>query len=125
MVKMSNVNIRRCANAGDSRCVAGVSGAARLGKSWIWFSIFWGETRIDSSNDCVMCPTGHSPLTTSQWTLGKGQELNQLMALWNSTGSSCTLFTTYIFTRVNGNLALARAMGDFVFKMNDQLSQVF
>ena len=26
--------------------------------------------------------------------------------------------------RVNGNLALSRAMGDFVFKMNDKLSQV-
>ena len=86
---------------------------------------FGGETRIDSSNDCAMCPTGHSPLTTSQWTLRKGQELNQLEALWNSTGSSCTHFTTYIFTRVNGNLALSRAMGDFVFKMNDKLSQVF
>ena len=27
--------------------------------------------------------------------------------------------------RVNGNLALSRAMGDFVFKMNDKLGQVF
>jgi len=27
------------------------------------------------------------------------------------------------FNRVNGNLALSRAMGDFVFKMNDKLSQ--
>ena len=25
--------------------------------------------------------------------------------------------------RVNGNLALSRAMGDFVFKMNDKLGQ--
>ena len=28
------------------------------------------------------------------------------------------------FNRVNGNLALSRALGDFVFKMNDQLPQV-
>merc|ERR1719481_1062945 len=27
------------------------------------------------------------------------------------------------FNRVNGNLALSRAMGDFVFKMNDKLPQ--
>lgn len=37
------------------------------------------------------------------------------------------LFSPLAFfsTRVNGNLALSRAMGDFVFKMNDKLSQVF
>ena len=29
------------------------------------------------------------------------------------------------FNRVNGNLALSRALGDFVFKMNDQLPQVW
>lgn len=28
------------------------------------------------------------------------------------------------FNRVNGNLALSRALGDFVFKMNDDLDQV-
>ena len=28
------------------------------------------------------------------------------------------------FNRVNGNLALSRALGDFVFKMNEQLPQV-
>merc|ERR1711913_112336 len=27
------------------------------------------------------------------------------------------------FNRVNGNLALSRALGDFVFKMNEKLSQ--
>lgn len=70
-----------CANAGDSRCVAGVGGVAR-----------------PLSND-------HKPMDTKE------------RARIETAGGFVE------FNRVNGNLALSRAMGDFVFKMNDKLGQ--
>ena len=70
-----------CANAGDSRCVAGVSGMAKA-----------------LSND-------HKPMDTKE------------KARIEAAGGFVE------FNRVNGNLALSRAMGDFVFKMNDKLPQ--
>ena len=70
-----------CANAGDSRCVAGVSGAAR-------------------------------PLSTDH----KPMDVLEKQRIEAAGG-----FVE--FNRVNGNLALSRALGDFVFKMNDHLPQ--
>lgn len=70
-----------CANAGDSRCVAGVKGEARA------------------------LSFDHKPMDP--------KERNRI----ESAGGFVE------FNRVNGNLALSRAMGDFVFKMNDKLSQ--
>jgi protein phosphatase 2C family protein 2/3 len=70
-----------CSNAGDSRCVAGVAGAAR-------------PLSFD-----------HKPLDTKE------------RARIEAAGGFVE------FNRVNGNLALSRAMGDFVFKMNDKLGQ--
>ena len=70
-----------CANAGDSRCVAGVGGVAKA-----------------LSND-------HKPMDTKE------------KARIEAAGGFVE------FNRVNGNLALSRAMGDFVFKMNDKLPQ--
>ena len=70
-----------CANAGDSRCVAGVGGMAKA-----------------LSND-------HKPMDTKE------------KARIEAAGGFVE------FNRVNGNLALSRAMGDFVFKMNDKLPQ--
>jgi len=70
-----------CANAGDSRCVAGVGGVAKA-----------------LSND-------HKPMDIKE------------KARIETAGGFVE------FNRVNGNLALSRAMGDFVFKMNDKLPQ--
>jgi len=70
-----------CANAGDSRCVTGIGGAAR-------------PLSFD-----------HKPMDTKE------------RARIEAAGGFVE------FNRVNGNLALSRAMGDFVFKMNDKLSQ--
>jgi len=69
-----------CANAGDSRCVAGVGGVAKA-----------------LSSD-------HKPMDTKE------------KARIEAAGGFVE------FNRVNGNLALSRAMGDFVFKMNPKLS---
>ena len=71
-----------CANAGDSRCVAGLGGVARP------------------------LSTDHKPMDTL--------ERERIEAAGGFVE----------FNRVNGNLALSRALGDFVFKMNDQLPQV-
>lgn len=70
-----------CANAGDSRCVAGVGGVAR-----------------PLSQD-------HKPMDEKE------------KARIEAAGGFVE------FNRVNGNLALSRALGDFVFKMNDKLGQ--
>ena len=70
-----------CANAGDSRCVAGVGGVARP------------------------LSTDHKPMDV--------KEKERIEAAGGFVE----------FNRVNGNLALSRALGDFVFKMNDQLPQ--
>ena len=70
-----------CANAGDSRCVAGVDGVARP------------------------LSTDHKPMDVL--------EKERIEAAGGFVE----------FNRVNGNLALSRALGDFVFKMNDQLPQ--
>jgi len=70
-----------CANAGDSRCVAGISGVAH-------------PLSVD-----------HKPMDVKE------------KARIEAAGGFVE------FNRVNGNLALSRAMGDFVFKMNDKLSQ--
>jgi len=70
-----------CANAGDSRCVAGVQGVAR-------------PLSFD-----------HKPMDS--------KERSRIEAAGGFVE----------FNRVNGNLALSRAMGDFVFKMNEKLSQ--
>jgi len=70
-----------CANAGDSRCVAGVSGVAK-------------------------------PLSTDHKPMDE-KERERIEAAGGFVE----------FNRVNGNLALSRALGDFVFKMNDKLSQ--
>jgi len=69
------------ANAGDSRCIAGVGGVAKA-----------------LSND-------HKPMDAKE------------KARIEAAGGFVE------FNRVNGNLALSRAMGDFVFKMNDKLLQ--
>ena len=71
-----------CANAGDSRCVAGLGGVARP------------------------LSTDHKPMDTL--------ERERIEAAGGFVE----------FNRVNGTLALSRALGDFVFKMNDQLPQV-
>ena len=71
-----------CANAGDSRCIAGVGGKA-----------------VALSND-------HKP--------NDKLELERITKAGGYVDSN----------RVNGNLALSRALGDFIFKMNDQLPQV-
>jgi len=70
-----------CANAGDSRCVAGIKGSAKA-------------LSVD-----------HKPMDT--------KEKERIEAAGGFVE----------FNRVNGNLALSRAMGDFVFKMNDKLPQ--
>jgi len=70
-----------CANAGDSRCIAGVGGVAKA-----------------LSQD-------HKPMDSKE------------KARIEAAGGFVE------FNRVNGNLALSRAMGDFVFKMNDKLLQ--
>jgi len=70
-----------CANAGDSRCVAGIGGVARP------------------------LSTDHKPMDV--------KERERIEAAGGFVE----------FNRVNGNLALSRALGDFVFKMNDQLPQ--
>jgi len=70
-----------CANAGDSRCVAGVAGTSK-----------------PLSSD-------HKPMDV--------KERERIEAAGGFVE----------FNRVNGNLALSRALGDFVFKMNDQLPQ--
>lgn len=70
-----------CANAGDSRCVAGVAGTA-----------------LALSED-------HKPTDV--------KERARIEAAGGFVEQN----------RVNGNLALSRAMGDFVFKMNDKLGQ--
>jgi len=70
-----------CANAGDSRCVAGVAGTARP------------------------LSTDHKPMDVL--------ERERIEAAGGFVE----------FNRVNGNLALSRALGDFVFKMNEQLPQ--
>ena len=72
-----------CANAGDSRCVAGLGGTARP------------------------LSTDHKPMDV--------KERERIEAAGGFVE----------FNRVNGNLALSRALGDFVFKMNDQLPQVW
>jgi len=69
-----------CANAGDSRSIAGVAGEAKA-----------------LSYD-------HKPVDPKERARIEG------------AGGFVE------FNRVNGNLALSRAMGDFVFKMNDKLS---
>jgi len=70
-----------CANAGDSRCVAGVGGVAR-------------------------------PLSTDHKPMDE-KERERIEAAGGFVE----------FNRVNGNLALSRALGDFVFKMNEKLTQ--
>jgi len=81
VVVLTQGNKLWCSNAGDSRCVAGVAGAAR-------------PLSFD-----------HKPMDTKE------------RARIESAGGFVE------FNRVNGNLALSRAMGDFVFKMNDKLGQ--
>jgi protein phosphatase 2C family protein 2/3 len=71
-----------CGNAGDSRCIASVSGRA------------------------LALSTDHKPNDPA--------ERERI----ESAGGFVE------FNRVNGNLALSRALGDFLFKMNDGLSQV-
>merc|ERR1719203_2649035 len=68
-----------CANAGDSRCVAGLAGTARP------------------------LSTDHKPMDV--------KERERIEAAGGFVE----------FNRVNGNLALSRALGDFVFKMNEAL----
>merc|ERR1712098_135313 len=69
-----------CANAGDSRCVAGIGGVARP------------------------LSTDHKPMDV------KERERIEAAGGWVE------------FNRVNGNLALSRALGDFVFKKNEKKS---
>ena len=87
-----------CANAGDSRCVAGVAGVAKP------------------------LSTDHKPMVGQQSRLGC---LSQFVILQDEKEreriEAAGGFVE--FNRVNGNLALSRALGDFVFKMNDKLSQ--